>query len=172
MGNIDKVTAFLDKINIKYTLHNHPSLATIEDVLKYRGNIPGEHCKNLFFRNHKGDRHYLVLLKCTRQLNVHDLEKNLKQGKLTFASKERMLKYLGLEPGSVSPFGLINDSEHHVKLFIDKDLDQTDIICFHPNDNRASVSIKWDDFILFLNFCGNEYDFVIVDENSQLKIGC
>ena len=80
MGNIDKVTAFLDKINIEYKLHNHSSLATIEDILKYRGNIPGEHCKNLFFRNHKGDRHYLVLLKCRRLLYVHDLDKNLKHG--------------------------------------------------------------------------------------------
>lgn len=160
MGNIDKVTESLDKIHIKYSLHIHPSLPTMDDVLKYRGDIPGEHCKNLFFRNHKGDRHYLVLLKCTRQLNIHDLEKSLKQGKLTFASKERMLKYLGLEPGSVSPFGLINDSEHHVKLFIDKDLEQTDIICFHPNDNRASISLTWKDFLQFLDYCGNEYEFI------------
>ena len=160
MGNIDKVTQFLDKLDIKYTLHTHPSLPTIDDVLKYRGNMPGEHCKNLLFRNHIGDRHYLFLLKCTRQLNIHDLEKSLKQGKLTFASKERMLKYLGLEPGSVSPFGLINDSEQHVKLFIDKDLEQTDIICFHPNDNRASVSLTWKDFLQFLVFCGNEYEYI------------
>ncbi len=162
MGNIEKVTESLNNQNIRYSLYNHPSLPTIDDIIKFRGGMPGEHCKNLFFRNHKGDRHYLVLLKCTKQLNIQDLEKSLKQGKLTFASKERMSKYLGLTPGSVSPFGLINDSEHHVKLFIDKDLEQTGIACFHPNDNRASIAITWTDFIQFLNFCGNEYEYIDV----------
>ena len=159
MDNIKRVIDLLEDLNIPYTLFRHPELSTIEDVLKYWTDLPGEHCKNLFFRNHKGNRHYLVLIRCTKQLNIHNLEQNLKQGKLTFASNDRLFRYLGLLPGSVSPFGLINDTEHHVKLFIDTDLQNSGQICFHPNDNTASIMIKWPDFIRFLDYCGNDYEF-------------
>ena len=81
------------------------------------------HCKNLFFRNKKGNRHYLVLLDGDQSMTIHDMEARLHQGKLTFASPERMERYLGLSPGSVSPFGLINDTEHHVHVFIDRNID-------------------------------------------------
>ena len=117
-------------------------------------------CKNIFFRNHKGDRHYLVILEHLRQLNIRDLEKRLKQGKLTFASDKRLKRYLGLEPGSVSPFGLINDKENHVHLFIDEKLNEADRLAFHPNLNTASLVISKSDLLKFLNFTGNTYEFI------------
>ncbi|MEN6619881.1 MAG: prolyl-tRNA synthetase associated domain-containing protein [Rikenellaceae bacterium] len=159
MDKIGKVLQFLESLEIPYTLYRHPPLSTIEIALEYWRDIPGAHCKNLFFRNHKGDRHYLVIFECHQELNIHDLEKRLKQGKLSFASPERMEKYLGLKPGSVSPFGLINDQEHHVRLFIDKNLEKQELLCFHPNDNTASLLIKTTDFRKFLDFCTNEYIF-------------
>ena len=111
------------------------------------GGATTKHCKNLFFRNHKGNRHYLVCFDSERSLAIHDLEARLRQGKLSFASPERMERWLGLRPGSVSPFGLINDPENHVHLFLDVHLRDCPAYSFHPNDNRATVVIFREEFL-------------------------
>lgn len=149
-----------EKLNIQFEYHEHPPLATIEDAKVHWKNYNSGRCKNIFFRNHKGDRHYLVILEHLRQLNIRDLEKRLKQGKLTFASDLRLKKYLGIEPGSVSPFGLINDSQKHVHLFIDEELNEFDRLTFHPNINTASLVISKDDFLKFLEYTGNTFEFI------------
>ena len=150
----------LEMISIEFEYHEHPPLATIEDAKIHWASYNSGRCKNIFFRNHKGDRHYLVILEHLRQLNIKDLEKRFKQGKLTFASDQRLKKYLGLEPGSVSPFGLINDQEKHVHLFIDEKLKEFDRLTFHPNVNTASLVISKPDFIRFLEYTGNSYEFI------------
>lgn len=155
-----KVIDTLEALGIKYEIHFHPPIPTIEDAIKYWKNFDSTHCKNLFFRNHKGNRHYLVVFECMHQMDIHDLEHRLKQGKLSFASEQRMEKYLGLKPGSVSPFGLINDTENHVKLFIDSNLKNAERLSFHPNDNTATVIIGGEDFIKYLDWTGNEYEFI------------
>ncbi|HDO27418.1 MAG TPA: prolyl-tRNA synthetase associated domain-containing protein [Bacteroidetes bacterium] len=157
--NRSKVFEVLDKLNIPYEVFEHPPLNTIEIALKYWKDIDAMHCKNLFFRNHKGNRHYLVIVKDTAPFSIHSLEKKLKQGKLSFGSEKRLMKYLGVRPGSVSPFGLINDEGHHVFLFIDKQLQQAGKVSFHPNDNTASVVIKYSDLIRFIQSLGNGFDF-------------
>ncbi len=158
--NRNNVYIVLKELDIQYKIHEHPPLDTIEIALKYWKDIDATHCKNLFFRNHKGNRHYLVIIKDTTPFNIRSLELKLKQGKLTFGSEKRLLKYLGVKPGSVSPFGLINDSEHHVYLFIDEQLQNADKISFHPNDNTASLVIKYTDFIKYLQSMGNSYEFI------------
>jgi len=150
----------LDRLSIQYEYHEHPPLATIKDAKIHWRDFNSARCKNIFFRNHKGDRHYLVILEHLRQLNIKDLEKRLKQGKLTFASDKRLKKYLGVEPGSVSPFGLINDRENHVHMFIDEKLNESDRLAFHPNLNTASLVISKSDFLKFLAYTGNTYEFI------------
>src|SRR5665647_3883978 len=150
----------LEKLEIQFEYHEHPPLATIEDAKIHWKNYKSGRCKNIFFRNHKGDRHYLVVLEHLRQLNIRDLEKRLKQGKLTFASDVRLKKYLGVEPGSVSPFGLINDTEKHVHLFIDEKLKESERLAFHPNVNTASIVVSKSDFLKFLEYTGNSYEFI------------
>src|SRR5664280_938783 len=150
----------LEKMSIEFEYHEHPPLATIEDAKIHCAYYNSGRCKNIFFRNHKGDRHYLVILEHLRQLNIKDLEKRLKQGKLTFASDQRLKKYLGVEPGSVSPFGLINDIEKHVHLFIDEKLNEFDRLTFHPNINTASLVVSKSDFLKFLEYTGNSFEFI------------
>jgi Ala-tRNA(Pro) deacylase len=149
-----------EQLSIQFEYHEHPPLATIEDAIIHWKDYNSGRCKNIFFRNHKGDRHYLVILEHLRHLNIHDLEKRLKQGKLTFASDKRLMKYLGLAPGSVSPFGLINDKENNVHLFIDEKLKESDRLAFHPNINTASLVISRSDFIKFLEYTDNTYEFI------------
>ena len=150
----------LASLSIEFEYHEHPPLNTIEDAKIHWRDFKSGRCKNIFFRNHKGNRHYLVILEHLRQLNIHELERRLKQGKLTFASDHRLKQYLGVEPGSVSPFGLINDKEQHVHLFIDEILNESTRPAFHPNVNTASLVISKSDLIRFLNYQGNTYEFI------------
>lgn len=160
MRGQEELYLLFEKLNIQFEYHEHPPLATIEDTKTHWKNYNSGRCKNIFFRNHKGNRHYLVILEHLRQLNIRDLEKRLKQGKLTFASDFRLKKYLGVEPGSVSPFGLINDYEKHVYLFIDEKLKEFDRLTFHPNINTASLVLSKSDFLKFLEYTGNTFEFI------------
>ena len=160
MNGQKKLYEILDELNIKFNYHEHPPVATINEARKYWKNIETTHCKNIFFRNHKGNKHYLVILNSEQQLDIHDLEKRLMQGKLSFASAQRLQKYLGVEQGSVSPFGLVNDQKNHVYLFIDRNLQKAQTISFHPNVNTASLVIDYKDFIRFLDWSGNSYEFL------------
>jgi Ala-tRNA(Pro) deacylase len=150
----------LEQLGIEFEYHEHPPVPTIEAALEHWRDLNSGRCKNIFFRNHKGNRHYLVILEHKQQLNIRDLELRLRQGKLTFASDERLKKWLGLEPGSVSPFGLVNDVSRHVYLFIDKNLLGYERLAFHPNINTASVVISTGDFVRFLDDSGNGYEFL------------
>ena len=155
-----RVFDFLDAHGIRYTWYEHPEAPTIEIARRYWHNDGSKHCKNLFFRNHKGDRHYLVSFDCEQSLAIHDLEHRLRQGKLSFASEQRMARWLGLRPGSVSPFGLINDPAHHVHLFLDRQLLEWPALSFHPNDNRATVVIPREEFLRYLSAVGNGYELI------------
>ena len=161
-----KVYETLEALGIPFDYVEHPEAPTVEIAKRYCTALEGKHCKNLFFRNHKGNRHYLVIFDCDHDLAIHDLEKRLHQGKLSFASEARMDKYLGLRPGSVSPFGLLNDAEHHVYVFLDKHLLQQERVSFHPNDNRASLSLRVSDFIRFMDYTGNAYEWIELYETK------
>ena len=150
----------LKDLNINFEYYEHPPAPTIEEAKKYWKDLEATHCKNIFFRNHKGNRHYLVILEHTQALDIHDLEKRLKQGKLTFASPKRMMKYLGITPGSVSPFALINDKENHVYVFLDENLKKSEKISFHPCINTASLVIAYSDFEKFMNWVGNSLEYL------------
>lgn len=155
-----KLYTLLESLHILFEYDEHPAVPTIKEALKYWREDGAHHCKNIFLRNHKGDQHYLVLVEHFRTVDIHFLEKKLKQGKLSFASEKRMEKYLGLKPGSVSPFGLINDVEHHVYIFLDAHLQQACKIAFHPNDNRATLTLEFVDFIKYLEQTGNQFEFI------------
>ena len=155
-----KVFEFLDSHNIKYDVYFHPESPTIEIAKQYWREDGSVHCKNLFFRNHKGNRHYLVVFDSERTMAIHDLEQRLRQGKLSFASEQRMERWLGLRPGSVSPFGLVNDEENHVHLFLDANLREQPSLSFHPNDNTATVVISQEMFQRYLEAVGNSYEYI------------
>ena len=170
----EKVITYLKEHDIPFTCYNHPEGKTIEEAKRWWRADGSVHCKNLFFRNHKGNRHYLVSFECHKNLDIHSLEHLLHQGKLSFASPERMERCLGVSPGSVCAFGLINDIDiastadpkelfdngHRVKYFLDSDLRDADRVSFHPCDNSASVVLSHDMFMRFLELWGGEYEWL------------
>ncbi len=155
-----KVLDALDGLAIRYELLEHPPLNTIEEAMPYWKDVEAAPCKNLFFRNHKGNKHFLVVLAGHRQLAIRELEALLRQGKISFASPERLERHLGLMPGSVSPFGLLNDGGRHVALFIDSELREAERLCFHPNVNTLSLIVAQSDFHRFLEHWGGERHFL------------
>ena len=156
----------LQRMGIAFDYYEHPEAPTIEIARHFYRGEGTVLCKNLFFRNHKGNRHYLVIMDSRHDMDIHQIEHLLHQGKLSFASPERMMRYLGVRPGSVSLFTLVNDQNHEVTLFVDKYLLEAEKVSFHPNDNRASLVITRDDMMKFIKQIGNPYEIVeIYDRN-------
>ena len=162
MNGDPRLYELLKQLDIDFEYLEHPEAPTIEIAKQYWAGHDAQHCKNLFFRNHKGNQHYLVILNCDSRMDIHDIEKRLHQGKLSFASEPRLEKYLGVKPGSVTPFGLINDTEHHVIIFMDSTLQSAERLSFHPCINTASLMLKRTDLLKFLDHCGNRYEWMDV----------
>ena len=160
MRGQQQVYDYLEQQGIGFDYYEHPEAPTIEIASQFYRGEGTMLCKNLFFRNHKGNKHYLVIMDARHNMDIHDIEHKLHQGKLSFASPERMMKYLGVRPGSVSLFTLVNDVNHEVILFIDRKLLEAEKVSFHPNDNTASLVISRDDMIKFINSIGNQYEYM------------
>lgn len=160
MNGQPQVYAYLEQMGIEYEYFEHPEAPTIAEASKYYRGEGTTLCKNLFFRNHKGNKHYLVIMDAQHQMDIHDIEHQLHQGKLSFASEERMMKYLGVRPGSVSLFTLVNDANHEVILFVDSKLKEAKKVSFHPNLNTASLVISNADMMKFIENIGNTYEFI------------
>jgi len=150
-----RVYDVLEKLGISFTRHEHPPVFTVGQAEQHWKGVEGAHVKNLFLRNKKGNRHYLVILEHTKNADLRKLTEKLGEDRLSFGSPERLKRILGLEPGSVSPFGLINDSQKEVSVVIDQDLKKAARVNFHPNINTATVGISTADFERFLAWAGN-----------------
>ena len=151
----ERVLEHLSRLGITFERFEHPPVPTVEEAVKHWAGIDAAHCKNLFLRNQKGNRHYLVIIPYTKRADLRAVAAQIGDGKLSFASPDRLMTHLGVEPGSVSPAGLINDRERHVRVYLDRDLKNAERISFHPNVNTATVTVRRADFDRFLVECGN-----------------
>ena len=145
----------LQQLGIPFERHDHPPVFTVDEAVHHWAGIEATHCKNLFVRNKKGSRHYLIVAEHTKPVRLDAVVAQLGDDRLSFASPDRLQRYLGLTPGSVSPFGLINDAKHEVIVVIDADLRQAARVGFHPNVNTSTTVISLADFERFLASTGN-----------------
>ena len=157
---ISRVLDALGELGISVESYTHPPVFTADEAAVHWASIPATAVKNLFLRNKKGNRHYLVILGIDRQADLKQLAKVIGDDRLSFASAERLQTHLGVLPGSVSPFGLINDTSQAVRVILDEDLRRADRLIFHPNTNTASVTIRLEDFERFLDSRGNPVRWV------------
>ncbi|KUO76769.1 MAG: aminoacyl-tRNA deacylase [Clostridia bacterium BRH_c25] len=158
--NEKKVYDALKQLEIPYAHYEHAAVYTIPEIDDLKLDMDGQHCKNLFVRNDKGNKHYLILVSQEKRVDLKTLQAQIGSTRLSFASEERLLKHLGLTPGSVTPFGLLNDEEKKVIVIIDEELKNSNNICLHPNVNTATVSISYDGLMKFLKWRGNEFRYV------------
>ena len=154
------VYAALASLAIPYERFEHPPVFTSEEADVHWRDLPGVRCKNLFLRNKKGDRHYLVVLEISKKADLKQIVKVVGDDRLSFGSADRLMAQLGLTPGSVSPFGLLNDADGSVMVLIDEDLRGADGLIFHPNINTASVVISWEGLERFLGSRANRVRYI------------
>ncbi len=151
----DDLLARLAELGIETTTHEHPPLHTVEESQALRGEIPGAHTKNLFLKDKKGVLWLITALEDT-PIDLKTLHKQLGSGRLSFGKPELMREVLGVEPGSVTPFVLINESAREVNFVLDAALLAYETLNFHPLVNTATTSIAREDFLKFVVACGHE----------------
>ena len=150
MGDPQRVYRALDALGIRYEAYEHPAVFTAEDAAAHWAPIAATPVKNLFLRNKKGDRHYLVILGIEKVADLRQLVKVIGDDRLSFGSSDRLMAQLGVTPGSVSPFGLMHDGSSALQVIVDEELRGADRLIFHPNINTASVTISAADLERFL----------------------
>ena len=140
-------------LGIETTTHDHPPLMTVEDSKRLRGDLPGGHCKNLFLKDRK-DRYWLVVTSEDRKVDIKALDKLL-GARLSFASPERLWQVLGVRPGAVTPFALINDRAVLVEVILDQAMMAESLLNYHPLVNTRTTAIRPADLLRFIEACGH-----------------
>jgi len=152
----DELFDFLDKLGIQVTTRNHPPLFTVADSQALRGEIAGGHTKNLFLKDRK-DNYFLVTADEEAEIDLKTIHTVIgASGKVSFGKPEALMELLGVIPGAVTVFGLINDTDHKVKAVLDASLMENDIINAHPLTNEATTSIRRDDLLRFMTATGHQ----------------
>jgi len=150
-----KVYKTLADLGIPYVRHDHPPVFTVEQAIVHWRGIEGSHCKNLFVRNKKGNRHYLIIAEHLKKVDIQAIAKQIHSDRLSFASDERLKRFLGVGAGEVSLFGLLHDEGKEVIVILDAGLQNETFINFHPNVNTATLTISYADLLKFLAWRGN-----------------
>lgn len=154
----EEVKVFLKEKGIPFRWVEHKAVYTIEEMEELGLEKMEEMAKNLFLRDQKGKNHFLVVIRADKQANLKELGEKLGGVRLSFASEERLEKYLGLKKGAVTPLGILNDTACAVKVFLDKDFLEKEEIGVHPNDNTASVYLKTADLMQIIKEHGNSLE--------------
>lgn len=157
------VEEFLKKNAIDYVLHEHPAVYTCEEAEKLCPDVPGASSKNLFLRDDKKRRYFLVIVDSKKRVDLKQLGETLGVKRISFASDNDLKEKLGLEPGAVSIFGLLNDPDNDVELFIDLDFYEQPSVNFHPNRNTASIELSKDMFHKALKALEHEVNVVEIE---------
>lgn len=155
-----EVLDVLDSKGIKYELVEHEEVHTIEDMEKLGLLDKGYVCKNLFLRNANGKMHFVLSCHHSKDINVQEIAKKIGSTRLSFGSAERLMKYLKLENGYVSPFGVLNDESKSVIFVFDRELQGKDKVGFHPNTNMATVYLAFNDVKKIIEEHGNDVVFI------------
>ncbi|UNK20694.1 prolyl-tRNA synthetase associated domain-containing protein [Paenibacillus sp. N3/727] len=150
-----KVCDTLNNMNITYDIVDHPAVYTIEEMDKLHIGNKNEVVKNLFIRDDKKKRYFIIVLEKNKKADLKELRVKLNCRPLSFASEESLHKYLGLSKGAVTPFGVLNDTDCKVEVVFDKEVLTFKKIGIHPNDNTATVWISPEDLISVIGKQGN-----------------
>jgi Ala-tRNA(Pro) deacylase len=151
----DALLAALEDLQIRHRTVDHPAVHTVDEARALRIDLPGVHTKNLFLRNRKG-RMWLVTLLADRVVDLKDLGARIGAGRVSFASHQRLMHYLGLRPGAVNPFAVANDIGGAVQLVLDADVLAGEDIWVHPLVNTRTTGLSPDDLLRYLRSVDHE----------------
>lgn len=149
----------LKEMGIEFTLHHHEAVFTVAESDKVDAKIDGTHCRNLLLRDKK-KKNFLVVLQNATDVDMKKLPAVIGSDRLSFGSADRLWQYLGVRPGSVCPFSIVNDTDNQVKIILDKSMMETEIVNYHPLLNTMTVGLKPQDLIKFIENTGHEAHIV------------
>jgi Ala-tRNA(Pro) deacylase len=161
--------AYLDSLAIATSTIEHAPVFTVEQAKEHRGELEGGHCKSLFLRDKKG-RMWLVVTLEDRQIDLKALPPLLGSGRLSFGSAERLMTYLGVIPGAVTPFAVVNDVEGHVGVALDEAMLESDPLNYHPLDNAMTTAISPTDLLRFLHATGHAPQILDLDAGLESNV--
>jgi Ala-tRNA(Pro) deacylase len=156
LSPVSEIAEYLATLGIAYERHDHPPVFTCEEEAQHVPESGAARTKNLFLRDRKGKRHFLLVTSCSKQVSIDAFTEISGADRLSFASPERLLKYLGVQPGSVTVLGLMHDPDHAVELFVDADVWAAPNIHAHPLRNDATFVLTHDALVQFLAATGHE----------------
>jgi Ala-tRNA(Pro) deacylase len=156
------IYTFLDRHVINYQKFEHPAVFTCEEAERLCPPMSGTHTKNLFLRDRKGERHFLVVVGYEKSVDLKALTGVIGTDKLSFASPERLVKYLGVEPGAATLLGLLADTEKKVEVFIDEEIWRADTLLCHPLVNTATLAISHEGIERFFEATGHRAQIIAV----------
>lgn len=162
MNSNENIFEKLNELGISFEFVEHAPAFTMDEYNALGFNPNDEICKNLFLRDYKGTRHMLVVLKGSKRADLQLIRGEVESSKLSFASDERLAKFLDVKKGSVSPLGLINDTAGAVEVYFDEDLKDAPRLGFHPNDNTATVFLPFSDVQKYIESTGHTVRFIKV----------
>ena len=139
----------LDQLDIKHSTIDHPPLFTVKDGLEWHNKIPGMHCKNLFMKDKK-KKLWLIVMPGDKRAHISKLEREIGSARLSFGKPELLEEVLGITPGHVTPFALLNDISRQVTVVLDQDMMKAPMVNFHPLHNQASTTLKSEDLLRFI----------------------
>lgn len=158
------IESFLADHNITFQRFDHPAVFTCEESERLCPPMSGAHTKNLFLRDRKGTRHFLVVVSPRKSVDLKKLCDLLEADKLSFASPERMKEHLGVEPGSATLLGLVTDTDHAIEVSIDEEIWKAETVLCHPLINTATLAISHEGIEKFLKATGHEARVVDVPQ--------
>ena len=153
--------ARLSSLGIDTKTVDHPPVYTVEEAQALRGEIPCGHCKNLFLKDDKGAIWLVVCLE-EAQIDLKAAPARIGSRRLSFGKPDLLKEVLGVEPGSVTPFALINDTANRVNVVLDAAMMAHDLVSYHPLENTATTTIRPADLVTFIRSCGHEPRIVAV----------
>jgi Ala-tRNA(Pro) deacylase len=156
VNGISDFYRFLEENRIKYERHDHPPVYTVAEAKRLVPPLPAAKTKNLFLRDKKGQRHFLVVVPADKRVDIKALPQAVGSSRLSFGSAERLKKYLGVEPGSVTLFAIFNDPRHAVELIVDENLWKAEAFQFHPLVNTSTLVISHENLRRFIAQTGHE----------------
>ena len=155
--------AAFDRLGIRTETKEHPPVFTVEEAKKVHDGIPGGHCKNLFCKDEKGVLWLIVALE-DAVINLKAAPAKIGSKRLTFGKPDLLMEILGVEPGSVTPFGLINDKAAQTHVILDERMMREEKLNFHPLANTATTTIAAGDLVAFIRACGHHPRIVAVSD--------
>ena len=156
----DKVKEYLNSIGIEFKIVEHEPAYTTEEADKYIEGHDGVRTKTMFICNKKKTNYYMIIMDDSKRLDINKFKEIVSEKQMKMASEEALKEKLGIEPGMVSPFGLLNNDEKDVKIYMDKEIIIEEIMTFHPNDNTKTLFITTKDLFKYLENIGYELNII------------